>query len=414
MTRGKKHILAPGLVFAAMAGGTIPIIGLSEFLTANFGIAARETGTFISAGLIAGFIFAPIAGWVSDRLPSRRIAIGGGALVNALCWLLISMAPNFQTAQGLRVLEGVSSAFVIGPLLALSGEAERERRGAAGSVLGPTGMLLLLGVAAGILLGGILSSKAGPLVPFFASTGILLLVAVLVLPAGETGTAPATKPTSGNRDMDRGTVILLTALLILAFADRFAAGFLMGGFLIHLKSDMGHSAAQAGALLSLVSFPMALGAVPAVLLGRRLGLPLIVGIGSAIFGVLLPIMTLAQSGPPLIVLLGLAGLSAALMYAPCLVLLEHSAPSGLRGMFLGLFYGVGSMGYALGPAASTKIVEWLNGSGAGITELPAITVTAGVFGLCELIPGLVLLGLIIGGRLKPRAVASSIRPEAAG
>ena len=394
------------MLFLAMTAGTLPIVGISDFLSNSVQVSQEESGRFISLGLFAGFIFAPFAGWIYDRVHQNSWYILLGSACNALCWSLMTQTESYPVMMILRGLEGISSAFIIGPLLALGSSAERKFNRRTGSVLGPMGMLLLVGVGVGLLLGGILSAKVGVRIPFYGAALLLGLVGALSLfiPSGKTQSSDATiRPHKAEKVLlpVRGKIGFVLAgplllLLMLAFADRFTAGFLMGAFLLHLKSGFLMDSGQAGSMLALVSFPMALGALPAVWLGRRLGMATVVGLGSVCFGILLPIATTFQSHWGLALVLLLCGISAALMYAPSLVLLGQLAPAGHGGLVLSLFYALGSLGYALGPVSSTMIISFLNTIASEVPilwpiDLTSITWTAIFFGLCELLPGLLLL-----------------------
>lgn len=407
----------PWLLFGSMLAGTVCAPVLPDYLTEQTRVPSTSLGLFQTVGLLATCIFAPIAGKLADRFGNKPKLPALAALVNALLWCVYALVYSFEVALVVRVLEGITSAFLIGPGLALAGQADVERSKdvtkQGGSVLALSATLMLFGVGAGLIGGGLLG-RLGTLSPFFGCGCVLILVAAgfFRLPP-VAGSAPWPPP-DRIAEAPRGSAPLRSlgladtkVLLVLGFAfvDRLAAGFLMSSFLLFLRSAMQLGTTTSGIALAILTLPMAaLGPY----LGRRTNaknLARSIGWGSALYGAALPLITMSGS-ISLWPLLVLAGVAAALMYVPTMMAAHLWAPPDLRGTVLSTAFGLGSIGYALGPVLSL----WLEGVFVSAPGLP-ITWVALCFGGLEVsLAFLLMCQAIRPDRTATREIPSEQRP----
>ena len=76
------------LALAIMAPVTLPVPVLRELVQDRFEVSEFLTSLFMSLNMVGGFIAAPIAGAVADRLSDRRWLMVGALAVDATCFLL--------------------------------------------------------------------------------------------------------------------------------------------------------------------------------------------------------------------------------------------------------------------------------------------------------------------------------------
>jgi MFS family permease len=121
---------------------------------------------------------APLAGWASDRLDRRWLAVGGTA-TTALLAPIYPFLTNIPAVIGVGVIEGSSAAFAEPAINAfLMSAVPADQRGRA---LGTVGTAESAAKAVGALIGGALFGL-GLWVPFFVSSVVGLALIMLGLP----------------------------------------------------------------------------------------------------------------------------------------------------------------------------------------------------------------------------------------
>ena len=144
----------------------------------SFGESTLALGAGISAYLVAGAVFVPTAGWVSDRLGARNVFAAAVALFT-LASLLCGLSPTFWTFVAARVLQGTAAAFMspVGRLVVLRETPKHRLIESVGMIVWPG----LIGPVIGPPLGGLIATYASWRWIFFLNLPIGLLGLWLVL-----------------------------------------------------------------------------------------------------------------------------------------------------------------------------------------------------------------------------------------
>ena len=204
----RESIYTPSiLLLVALVGvsflGVGFIMPLRSIYGERVGASPQEIGLMASAALLTGFCFAPVAGWLTDRVGHRRV-LWIGILAHGFLVLAYIPAQNPLLLIGLRGLEGIAMAAILPPARALMNTiAPKSRQGEASGLLSSAQMT---GILLGPVLGTILASQVGYAPSFLVASVPLFLAAVcarLFLPvhavehashaiaAATTGTTPA-------------------------------------------------------------------------------------------------------------------------------------------------------------------------------------------------------------------------------
>ena len=130
------------------------IIPLSPYLARDFGADDLEVGLLMSVYSLAQLMFAPLWGYLSDRL-GRRPIILGCLIGSSLFYLWFSFATTLETLFLTRILAGVFGAVMsvsMACIADVTGEKERSKN------MGLVGAAIGLGFIVGPFLGGLFGS----------------------------------------------------------------------------------------------------------------------------------------------------------------------------------------------------------------------------------------------------------------
>jgi len=345
-------------------------------------------GTLIGAYSLAGVAVALPAGWLLARFGDRRILLAGLGLM-ALGGLVLALAPDFGLALVGRLVAGGGSA-----LLTIAC-AKRVLDRFAGPALAPAMGVMLsawpIGIAAALLLMPLAGDawRTG-LLGSAALCALALPLLAWAVPAGPRG---AVQPMARLRRGEWAGLLAVGAL----WSSYNAAYAVLLGFAPAFLVARGASAAEAGAVASLVGWAI----LPLLPLGgalaERLGRPLLV-CALCIAGMALALLALVAgaAAAPLLILVGLlAGPPASLIMAFLgRVLSPASRPFGV-GIHYMMFYG----GLAVLPPLAGLLRD--------LTGAPAAPVLAAAGFL-----GLALLALAaLALSLRAAAAAPAPRPR---
>ncbi|MFZ4407068.1 MAG: MFS transporter [Paracraurococcus sp.] len=345
-------------------------------------------GTLIGAYSLAGVAVALPAGWLLARFGDRRILLAGLGLM-ALGGLVLALAPDFGLALVGRLVAGSGSA-----LLTIAC-AKRVLDRFAGPALAPAMGVMLsawpIGIAAALLLMPLAGDawRTG-LLGSAALCALALPLLAWAVPAGPRG---AVQPMARLRRGEWAGLLAVGAL----WSSYNAAYAVLLGFAPAFLVARGASAAEAGAVASLVGWAI----LPLLPLGgalaERLGRPLLV-CALCIAGLALALLALVAgaAAAPLLILVGLlAGPPASLIMAFLgRVLSPASRPFGV-GIHYMMFYG----GLAVLPPLAGLLRD--------LTGAPAAPVLAAAGFL-----GLALLALAaLALSLRAAAAAPAPRPR---
>ncbi len=347
------------MMFLTLLTLGLVIASLPELVDARFGV--RGGGAlFIAIEMVAAMVAALLGGTLADRSGRRRPWIVLGYGLSALCFWFLIVAPTFPLLLVARAIQGGSAALAWSLVLTVAADgAPPERRGRAMGVMGAT---IILGVAVGIPLGGVVASTAGTLAPLWMGTVVLaaLCGVAMVLPEHPIASRPAT--IADTIASIRGAPHLRVPYAF-SFADRFSAGYFIVSFPLFVSQAFDMGPAQRGGLIALFFIPFALLQVPFSWRGdRKRRVPALVG-GAIGYGLCLGSLgaaALVPWGLPLLWLLLIgAGASAAMMFPASLTLTTELAPEGGRATAIGGFNAAGSAGFAIGPLLAALALTFM-------------------------------------------------------
>ena len=375
---------------------TLPVPVLRELVQERFAVSQLQTSLFMSINMIGAVLTAPLAGALADRFGRRRELIVAALIVDAGVFWGMTAPVGFGWFMGLRFIEGCAHIFALSLLLSVaSGYAPPERRG---RIMGLVGGGIMLGVALGAPIGGLLG-RGGPLVPLQAAAVLALgaaAVSALVLPRVDA---------RGESGSDARAIVLalrqngaLAAPLAFAFADRFTVGFFTTTFSLYLSTIHAFSAPRIGLLISLFMLPFAGLSYPFGRIAERYSRAGLLCAGSLIYG----LGTASLGWWPaeyLGLLMAGLGVAAAVMFVPSLIMTTDLAPPEIRSTALGAFNAAGSLGFIVGPLVGGLVSQSV-AAGAGWTAgYRAAFAVAGVSEmLCVLATLPLLLRLVRTGR----------------
>ncbi len=333
---------------------TLPVSVLRELVKERFGVSEFETSLFMSINMVGAFLSAPLAGAVADRFGRRPLLVAGALLTDALCFVLLTAPLPFSAFLVVRFAEGCAHIFALSLLLGLAaGAGPPERRG---SALGAVGAGLLLGVAVGAPLGGVLGAE-DPLRPLRVGAALVAATGIAAwLLLREPGRAPARRPRASEIAalLARHRRVLLP--LAFAFADRFTVGFFTSTFPLFLRGVHELEPPRIGGLVASFMIPFAILSYPFGILSKKGSLAGLLCGGSLAYG---GVVATLGFWPRELLLAPMvaAGIAAAVMFVPSLLLTAEFTPDEVRTTSMGAFNAAGSLGFIAGPVVGGLVSE---------------------------------------------------------
>ncbi len=385
------------LTFLTLMPVTLPVAVLRGLVLERFEVSQTLTSLFMSINMIGAVVAAPLAGALADRFGRRKQMIVGALLADAICFAAMTRAADFPTFMALRFLEGCAHIFALSLILAVASvSTDASRRG---RVMGMVGAGIMLGVAVGAPVGGLIG-RDDPLLPLRAGAALVLaaaLLAAILVPdvdAGGVDRRPGLGEIVRALRANRGVL----APLLFAFADRFTVGFFTTTFSLYLGTVHGLGSARIGALIAVFMLPFALLSAPFGLASERrsrvamlCGGSLIYGLGTASLG--------WWSVETLPLLMAGLGMAAAVMFVPSMIMTAELAPAQIRSTAMGAFNLAGSLGFIVGPLAGGLISEGVAATSGWPAGYRAAFVVAGASEIgCALLALPFLLKLVRAGR----------------
>ncbi len=384
------------LALGMMAPVTMPVPVLRELVQDRFAVSELLTSLFMSINMIGALAAAPLAGALADRWGRRRILLIGALLADGLCFLALTAQVSFPVFMAIRLLEGCAHITALSIVLTLASQAlPPERRGRA---MGLVGGSMMLGVALGAPLGGVLGA-GGPLLPLqvgalilFGSAGLAAITAREVAGSVE---RPSLREIATALRAHPAILVPLT----FAFADRFTVGFFTTTFSLYLRRIHDLPSAQIGLAIATFMIPFALLSYPFGRLSERRSLLLLLCGGSLLYGIGTASVGFVAPPEPLFALMFGIGVAAAVMFVPSMLMTIQLAPDSIRATALGAFNAVGSLGFVLGPIAGGAISQLVAARSDWLTGYRAAFAVAGASeALCVAVALPLLLWLRRSGR----------------
>lgn len=270
-----------GLSLGAFASGLSLRVNdaLLPKLGAEFSISLGEASQVISVFAVAYGFSQLFFGPVGDRFGKYRV-VAWAAVACAATALLCGLAPGFDLLRVARVLAGATAAAIIPLSMAWIGDVvpyEQRQPVLARFLIGQ-----ILGVSAGVWLGGFAADHLHWRVPYFLIAGLFAVIAVMLfslyrrLPAGARAMkagegSPLTRMVSEfGVVFSRGWARVLLALVFLEGVCLYGPFAFIAS---HLHRTFDLSLASAGSLVMLFGFGGFVFAVASRLLVRVLGEP---------------------------------------------------------------------------------------------------------------------------------------------
>lgn len=379
-----SRVAALGLLaLGIMVPVTLPVPVLRELVLERFSVSELATSLFMSINMVGALVAAPLIGALADRTGWRRRILVGALLADALCFLALCAPIPFRAFLLIRFAEGCAHISALSILLALASRAlAPEHRGRA---MGLVGGSMMLGVALGAPIGGVLGS-GGPLLPLQAASGLLLAAAVLAAFAAREG--GAREPGPGLRAIAatlRAHPWVLVPLAF-AFADRFTVGFFTTTFPLYLRRIHDLPSVQIGLSIAVFMLPFALLSYPFGRIAERRSPLALLCWGSMFYAVGTGLVGFVDPPAPLFALMFAIGIAAAVMFVPSLLMTTQLVPDSVRATALGAFNAAGSLGFILGPVAGGAITQLFAAGSGWLAGYRAAFVAAGASeALCVLV-----------------------------
>ena len=387
---GGRLALLGVVAVSIMAPVTLPVPILRTLVSERFEVSELLTSLFMVVNMVGAALAAPFAGALADRFGRRRPLIVAALVFDSVCFLAMTAPMSFGLFLAIRFLEGCAHIFALSLLLSVAASlVPSERRGL---VMGITGAGMMLGVALGAPLGGLLG-RVDVLRPLFAGSALLLTAACLAAASLREPSVVEERPgLAAIAQAIRANRALILPLLF-SFADRFTVGFYTTTFSLFASGLHGASPPRVGLWISAFMLPFALLSFPFGMLADRYSKTALMCGGSLVYG-----LFTASLGfwPTDFITLGMAatGVSAAVMFVPSMLMTADLAPASIRSTALGAFNTAGSLGFILGPLCGgliSEAVRSVHGPAAGYQAAFAAAGASVILCVCATLPFLLRL-----------------------
>jgi MFS family permease len=350
----RLHLASLGvLALGIMAPVTMPVPVLRELVHDRFAVSELWTSLFMSINMVGALLTAPLTGVLADRLGRRRALLAGALLLDALCFFALTAPVPFALFLAVRFVEGCAHIAALSVLLTLASQAlPAQRRGRA---MGLVGGGMMLGVATGAPLGGVLG-RSGALVPLEVGGVVLLACAGLAALAARDRGAGEARPGFAEIAAALRAHPAILVPLAFSFVDRFTVGFYTTTFSLYARRIHDLSPARIGLAIAAFMLPFALLSYPVGRLADRGHVVALLCGGSLLYAAATACVGYAAP-PALYGLMSGIGVTAAVMFVPSLLLTTRLAPGVIRATALGAFNAAGSLGFVLGPVAGGLISQ---------------------------------------------------------
>jgi MFS family permease len=144
------------------------------------------------------------------------------------------------------------------------------------------------------------------------------------------------------------------APLLYSFAERFSAGFLVMLLPLYMADEFGSEPSVRGMYLAAFLIPFALFQYPFGKISDRYGRIWMLVVGGIAYAVMLSMLGYVDMGPMLILMI-VSGVFAAMILPASLAILGEMAPKGEHATYMGGFNAFGSLGFALAPPLATML-----------------------------------------------------------
>ena len=333
-------------VFLQMLPATLLAPAIRPLFAGLHGGAEGPMHAFMSLNMLGAILTTPlIARLVSSGNASRSarwlMALAG---LDAVLLVAVSLPLSTPLVLLLRTFEG--AAHLGAATLLLARAAAYKPLVGAGRAMGMAGGAVMLAIAFGSGLGGILVGES-PRLPFLVGAALSAIVA-LTAPFLYSSTLPteprdaSAKPGLSLRDAN------VMGPLSAAFIERFTIGLIIVTFALFATKTHGLSDRSIGLLYSMLMLPFALLMYPASRLGDRMPRAGLLGLGALLYGAAIASLAVAPKGLLPVSMIA-AGVASSFMYGTVLCYAATLVPAESRGRMMALVNTAGALGMLLGP-----------------------------------------------------------------
>jgi len=374
---------------------TLPVTVLRGLVQERFDVSELATSLFMSVNMLGAVLSAPLAGAIADRTSRRAPLVVGALAADAVLLLALAAPLPFPVFMAVRFFEGAAHIVALSTLLGIAAHA----RGAdeRGRVMGLTGGGIMLGVAIGAPIGGLIG-HADPRIPLYAGSALVAGAALIAWRVLEETPEAEERPSLREIGAALRDNPLLLAPLSFAFVDRFTVGFYTTTFSLFLSRIHGLSPARIGLLMACLMLPFGLLSYPFGRLAERWSRVAMISIGSFVYGI--GTAAVAWCPPEVLpVLMGALGIASAVMFVPSLLITSDASPPAIRTTAMGAFNAAGSLGFIVGPVTGGFVSEFVASSAGWEAGYRAAFGVAGASAVLSVALGLpFLLRLLRAGR----------------
>lgn len=242
-------------MFITMSGVGLIIPIMPEFL-ATFGAAGQALGFLVATFSLSQFIFAPIAGDLSDKHGRKKLIIVG-LLIYGVSQAAMGLATTLPLLFIARFISGIGAAFLVPPMMAFVADITTpEQRGRGMSLLGAS---MSLGFMIGPAIGGFLS-KISLQFPFYFAAGAALIAALVSHfalpnpPLTVAKTATPKKRESIVQQLKRSTKRPYFIMLVVMFVFSFGLANFQSTISIYVDQKYGYTPSQIAFIITIGGF----------------------------------------------------------------------------------------------------------------------------------------------------------------
>ena len=340
-------------VFLQMLPATLLAPAIRPLFAQFHGGAEGPMHAFMSLNMLGAIVTTPLVA----RLVSSGAAGGSARWLMTLAGLdaLLLVAVSLPLATGLvlflRTLEG--AAHLGAATLLLARAAAYKPLVGAGRAMGMAGGAVMLAIAFGSGLGGILVGESARL-PFVVGASLSAMVA-LVAPFLYSSTLPIERADAATARPLSWRDPNVFGPLSAAFVERFTVGLIIVTFALFASRTHGLSDRSIGLLYSMLMLPFALLMYPASRMGDRMPRAALLGLGTLLYGFAIASLAVVPKGLlPLSMIT--AGIASSFMYGTVLCYAATLVPSESRGRMMALVNTAGALGMLLGPLCGGVLV----------------------------------------------------------
>lgn len=359
---------------------------------------------FMSLNMLGGILITPLI---------ARLAATGGASsarwlmvlagLDALLLVVVSLPLATPLVLALRTLEGAAHLGAASLLLARA--AAYKPLVGAGRAMGMAGGAVMLAIAFGSGLGGLLVGESARL-PFLVGAALSLIVAASApfLYASTLPKEPA--PEAVPRPItwrDPNVFGPLSA----AFIERFTVGLIIVTFALFATKTHGLTDRSVGLLYSMLMLPFALLMYPASRMGDSVPRAALLGLSTLLYGASISSLALAPKAW-LPVSMIVAGVASSFMYGTVLCYAATLVPAESRGRMMALVNTAGALGMFLGPMCGGLMVALGRGAADPMSAYRNVFYLAGL--VCA--TWVVVSGPWLFGRLRVEQGEHALAPQA--